>query len=1392
LITRDTVDVETPASLATVLIDIGGDYINILRDFHELPPYIVARDRIRTTNPIFSMNAKLHFIAAILLCLIQITHGAAAAQPAQPAPTLDVRALGATADGKTKDTAAFQKALDACADTGGAVIVPAGKYLIGSIQLRSGATLILQKNAVVTGSPDATDYPLVPVRFEGAMVQGHRALVWAQDAHDVSIIGPGTLAGDNKIGNLRNPRGPVMVELVNCENVNLDGFTDRYRRLWSVHLLFCRNVVARHLTIRTTYSNGDGIDVDSSAHVLIENCDIDTGDDCISLKSGRGISAVRLARPTEDVVIANCALASDFAGVGIGSEMSGGIRNVRIENCNFTAGVNAVYIKGRIGRGGFFENITGKNLNVATRIFLGLNLRDAGIIGVDPVSGEEGVPRARNIAFSNVKVNGGTLVDGARVPPGKFIDGLSLSNVTGTCRRAITLANAVNVNLSNIDVTGYTGALLTTRNVTGTGLDGAVALRVPLLEDADQLQIAFSQPPDDTRPMVRWWWFGPAVTKPQLQHQMEMMKQGGFGGFEVQPTYPLTLDEKIPGAANLKFLSPEFLDAVNFVAAKAKEMGLRMDLTLGSGWPYGGSMISIDDAAGRLRFQRVRVGAAQSSVEPQQLRDGDAVIAAFAGDSLQAIPLKNGVAQLPATQPSPTEVTFFVSSHTGMKVKRPAFGAEGYVIDHQTAAAVQKFLASIAEPEVAACGSNPPYAVFCDSLESGAEDWTGHFLDEFQKRRGYDLRPLLPALVSDVGSKTLEIRHDWGKTLTELFNDNFVKQLRSFAEKHGTRFRIQAYGMPSAALYSYASCNLPEGEGYQWHDYRATRYATSACHLLGVPVCSSETFTWIHSPVFRATPLDVKAEADLHFLQGVNQIICHGWPYTPAGVAFPGWSFYAAGVFDDQNPWYIVMPDVTRYLQRVSFMLRQGSPANDVALYLPNDDAWAKFTPGKVALTDLVGECIGHQIVGEILDSGYNLDFFDDGMLDARGRADNGSLLFGQGGRGESTRGQSTRGEGGGPGGIRYHVVVLAGVERMPLSTLKKLDDFAARGGVLIATRRLPGLVPGYTATDADQKALQTIVRHLFQDPDAPGIFIADESRFAETVESLKKFRPDVQFSPAAPQIGFVRRNTDGGAVYFLANTSNQPKRVTAGFRTESIFAQQLDPVTGKITPMEIVGHPEGYTSVQLALAPYGSTILLFSNRLYSSPAATRPAPPAVDLNSGWSVAFGPDAKPAPLSALRSWTDDVATRSFSGVASYANHFTLSADLLAAGRIAMDFGDGAPSKVAEKRLQGYHAELDAPVRDAAVVYINGKRAGAVWCAPYRLDVTELLKAGDNDVRIDVANTAVNYLAAHGFPNYDYQGVSGQYGSRFSPAAAAQFQPIPSGLLGSIKLIGGGSI
>jgi polygalacturonase len=403
---------------------------------------------------------------------------AAAPRPTEPT-VFDVRQFGALGDGHAKDTAAFQRALDAAAGRWATVVVPGGNYLIGSVRIGSNTKLQLGRGATLIGSPDPADYPLASVRFEGEQVSGHRALLWAENAVSVAIVGPGTLVGSEAVGVLRRPRGPVMVELTNCQHVLLDGFTDTYRRLWSIHLLNCRDALARNLCIRTSGSNGDGIDVDSSVGVTIGECDIDTGDDCISLKSGRGAAAVRAHQPTANVLIENCRFGSGFAGIGIGSEMSGGISDVQVHDCTFVHGTNGIFLKSRSGRGGYLRDIRAWNLvaESGVRNFLGIGLNNHGIVGTEPVPGLAGIPQVSNIRVTGVTLHDvGRLVDGAHVAPERPIDGLTLANITGTCRRGIALMNVVHADLQNINVSGYTGPLLETYNVSGRGVDGAQPL----------------------------------------------------------------------------------------------------------------------------------------------------------------------------------------------------------------------------------------------------------------------------------------------------------------------------------------------------------------------------------------------------------------------------------------------------------------------------------------------------------------------------------------------------------------------------------------------------------------------------------------------------------------------------------------------------------------------------------------------------------------------------------------------------------------------------------------------------------------------------------------------------------------------------------------------------
>jgi hypothetical protein len=387
--------------------------------------------------------------------------------------SLDVRDAGARGDGTTKDTRAIQSALDRVAAAGGGeVVVPAGTYVSGSLVLKSNTTLRLEKDATLRGSPDLEDYPQTKVRWEGRWVDGRRALVSAQDAEHIAIVGPGHIAGHPVVGTRRMPNRAVLIETVNCRDVRLEDFSAEHTDMWSIHPVYCENVVARRLTIRST--GGDGIDVDSCRHVVIDSCDIDTGDDAIAIKSGRGMEGYRLARPTEDVLISNCRLGdSRFAVIGIGSETSGGIRNVRIEHVTFThAKTYAVYIKSRPGRGANIEEIVGRDLDVSNAEgFLRFNLTNSGLQDPEPVPGDEGIPRTRNFRFEDVRIKGGTLVDGAPVPPEQPLDGLALIRISGTAEKGLTLANVRNADLQDITVTGVIGPLLSISNVTGKGLE---------------------------------------------------------------------------------------------------------------------------------------------------------------------------------------------------------------------------------------------------------------------------------------------------------------------------------------------------------------------------------------------------------------------------------------------------------------------------------------------------------------------------------------------------------------------------------------------------------------------------------------------------------------------------------------------------------------------------------------------------------------------------------------------------------------------------------------------------------------------------------------------------------------------------------------------------------
>jgi polygalacturonase len=409
---------------------------------------------------------------------------------------LNVRDFGALGDGKTKDTAAIQQALDRCSVLGGGeVLVPAGDYSTGAIVLRSNTILRIDAGASLLGTPDLADYPLTQVRWEGRWIKGYIGLISAMDAESIGILGSGRIVGNTaivgRVDRVTQLRHPALLEFTNCKNIRVEDCSTIQNDMWSIHPTYCENITFKNVTV---HSGADGIDVDSCKQVVIDGCNFATADDCISLKSGRGAEAYAIHRPTEDVHISNCTFADlHWACIGIGSETSGGIRNVHVEHCTCTSAKTfAIYIKSRPGRGAFIEDIYMNDLDVsgAQAGFLRFNILNSGKQDEFPVPGDEGIPTVRNFHFSNIRVKDvPVLVDGVSIHPNKPLEGFSLTNVTGTCGKGISLANIHHADLRKIEVTGYSGPLVSICNVTGTGLEGAAQLEPAKIPDPVPAQV---------------------------------------------------------------------------------------------------------------------------------------------------------------------------------------------------------------------------------------------------------------------------------------------------------------------------------------------------------------------------------------------------------------------------------------------------------------------------------------------------------------------------------------------------------------------------------------------------------------------------------------------------------------------------------------------------------------------------------------------------------------------------------------------------------------------------------------------------------------------------------------------------------------------------------------
>jgi alpha-L-rhamnosidase/F5/8 type C domain len=888
----------------------------------------------------------------------------------------------------------------------------------------------------------------------------------------------------------------------------------------------------------------------------------------------------------------------------------------------------------------------------------------------------------------------------------------------------------------------------------------------------------------EARPWVYWWWLGSAVDEAGVAGALERYAEAGIGGVHIVPIYGAQGFE----SRYIDHLSPRWIDVLGATVRAAGRLGMGVDMTTGTGWPFGGPEVAKDDSAALLLLERWTVAGGnrlQAPVRSAAQPDATvAMVAAAAADEVVDLTARVGPdGALDWTAPAGRDWTVHAAftGRTGLRVERAAPGGEGLVIDYLSPRALGSYLARF---DGAFGGGGPGVrAMYHDSWEVHGANWTGTFPADFRALRGYDLAPHLPALAGGDAQERRRLVCDVRETFGDLLVERFAATWVGWSNEHGAQARNQAHGSPGNWLDLYAIADIPETEGFGRSgfpipglrndpdypdaafgrpDPLVMKFASSAAHLAGRQLCSSETATWLGEH-FRVALSQVKPEVDQLFAAGINHVFLHGTAYTPPDVPWPGWQYYASTHFNPDEALWHDMPAFGEYAARCQSILQHGSPDEDVLLYFPLHDLWQSDVFG-----DLVPEISVHSAdrwlhghptgFGDTADvlrrRGFCFDYVSDRLLE-RLRTSGGRLY---GGRSE------------------YATIVVPGCRLMPVATLERLRDLAAAGATILVERALPEDVPGLGDLEARRGRLAAVVAEITgsarstpsgsEHPVGRGRVVVTQG--VEGALAAVGARRE----PAADHgLQLIRRRHDEGHHLFVVNLGAELVDRWIGLGVEARSVALLDPRSGDAGPAP-VRQRRGRTEVRLRLLPGESRVLrTFARRELpgSAPPVLAPLGDGVELRGEWRVEFlaGGPALPAPLRTreLRSWTelsgDDA--RAFSGTARYTLEFDAPAD----------------------DAQDWVLDLGT-VAESARVRLNGVELAGAWSIPFQVRAGDALRRGRNVLEVDVTNLSANRIAElsrRGVPWQRYFFVNINYG----PFDASGWEPAPSGLLGPVRLV-----
>lgn len=890
----------------------------------------------------------------------------------------------------------------------------------------------------------------------------------------------------------------------------------------------------------------------------------------------------------------------------------------------------------------------------------------------------------------------------------------------------------------------------------------------------------------ETKPWTRWWWMGSAVNEKGLTYNLEAMSKAGLGGVEITPIYGVKGQE----SNYIDYLTPKWMKMLAFTESEAQRLDMSVDMNMGTGWPFGGPEVTVEDAATKSIFQEYKVaGGAKLNEKITVADEKQAKVAyldklmAYSADGKQRLDITSyvsadGTVNWAAPQGQDWRLIALFIGKTFQMVKRAAPGAQGYVMNHFDKGAVGRYFDKF-DKAFTSTGTKYPHTFFNDSYEVYGADWTRTFLSEFEARRGYKLQDYFPEFLENGSTETsARIVSDYRETINDILEDNFTNQWKQWASRRGISIRNQAHGSPANLIDLYASVDIPECEIFGITDFdipglrkdsirkendgdpTALKYASSAANITGKKYTSAETFTWL-TEHFRTSLSQCKPEIDQMFVSGVNHVYFHGSTYSPEDAAWPGWKFYAAVDMSPTNTIWRDAPAFFQYVTRAQSFLQNGTPDNDFLLYLPIYDIWEEQHDRHFLTFAIHGmrERLPkfYEIVSSVRDNGYDLDYISDHFISTT-TVVNGLLRT--------------------EGGTTYKALILPAVKMIPLETLEKIEKLAQQGATIVFAGQYPSDVPGFSNLEQRREEYKNLLSKF---PAISSFAAVQKNKLGQgTIITGTDYEDllsqcNVSKEPFKSDLGgdYLRRKNADGHHYFFAMLQNRPVDRWVPITVAAKSAMFFDPMTG-LSGKAQIRQNNGSTEVYMQLKPGQSIILkTFDKEDVHVPAWNyyQETGLQTDLKNGWSMDFvksEPEVKESfKLTTLGSWTDlpNPVLKNNMGTARY--------------KITFD----------QKKKSGAEYRLSlGDVRESARVFINGQEAATLFSVPFECNIGAYLKDGKNTLEVEVTNLPANRIS-----DYDRRGVDWRIfheinfvSITYKDVRFDTWKPVPSGLLGPVAI------